>query len=390
MTSYTPTAASAMIDFADLAAQAAAGPNVLAYLKARGIDRTATLALIASAEDVFIRAVADPFVNGHAVGGTTHKAKDGEGDIARAILLHMWMEAKRQWQAHVALPTPSPPTPATTTRTSTTPFDGVGAPHHIIQQLFGTPLLSISWEIDRACCKVMNARTPWVVQRGEDAQSVVDLILARRILTAKPSSKPCQDFSHITDGPGNEGERGGLFLTTVEDLPRQECSASSTRTSSCNPRWPTKSPTPWPSSPSLFVHPTPHGSIGQDCGGRQWIGVPIPTTHTTTDHYNGPNTASVVTPTPQNGAQSGLRIPAGRRVGTTVHAHGNHAGHGRQRTPCAQVSQRQDPTGRPGSVAGTLQAVCPLALPKGGHAGRHWTSAHPPSQIEGAAPRHPR
>ena len=76
MTSPTPTAASAMIDFADLAAQAA-GPDVLAYLKARGIDRTATLALIASAEDAFIRAVADPFVNGQDVGGTTHKAKDG-------------------------------------------------------------------------------------------------------------------------------------------------------------------------------------------------------------------------------------------------------------------------------------------------------------------------
>ena len=29
-------------------------------------------------------------MNGHAVGGT-HKAKDAEGDIARAILLHMWM-----------------------------------------------------------------------------------------------------------------------------------------------------------------------------------------------------------------------------------------------------------------------------------------------------------
>ena len=53
--------------------------------------------------------MADPFVNGHVVGGTTHKARDGEGDIARAILLHMWMEAKRQWQVHVALPTPSPP-----------------------------------------------------------------------------------------------------------------------------------------------------------------------------------------------------------------------------------------------------------------------------------------
>ena len=65
MSSFTPTAASAMIDFNDLATQAAAGPDSLAYLKARGIDRTATLALIASAED---GAVADPFVNGHVAG----------------------------------------------------------------------------------------------------------------------------------------------------------------------------------------------------------------------------------------------------------------------------------------------------------------------------------
>ena len=93
MTSLTPTAASAMIDFADLAVLASAEPDVIAYLKARGIDRTATLALIASTDDVFIRAVADPFVNCHVVGGTTHKARDGEGDIARAILLNMWMEA---------------------------------------------------------------------------------------------------------------------------------------------------------------------------------------------------------------------------------------------------------------------------------------------------------
>ena len=49
-----------MINFADLAAQASAGPDVIAYLKARGIDRTATLALIASTDDAYIRA--DPFV----------------------------------------------------------------------------------------------------------------------------------------------------------------------------------------------------------------------------------------------------------------------------------------------------------------------------------------
>ena len=106
-------------------------------------------------------------------------------------------------------------------------FDGVGAPHHIIQELFGTPRLSI----DRACCKVMNARTSRVVQRGdiskEDAQSVVDLIgkadpnaEAVIVWTAAP---PCQDFSRITDGPGHQGERGSLFLTTVELMQKIRC-----------------------------------------------------------------------------------------------------------------------------------------------------------------------
>ena len=94
------------------------------------------------------------------------------------------------------------------------PFDGVGAP--TIQQLFGMPRLSVSWKIDRACRKVMDARTSWVVQRGditkEDAQSVKDLIHntdpdgnAMIVWAAAP---PCQDFSRITEGLDHQERKG--------------------------------------------------------------------------------------------------------------------------------------------------------------------------------------
>ena len=82
-----------------LAAQATAGPDVLAYLKARGIDRTATLALIAaSAEDAFIRGRDDPQGQGrrgrhrpghpaaHVYGGQTTVA--GSRRPAHAVPAH--------------------------------------------------------------------------------------------------------------------------------------------------------------------------------------------------------------------------------------------------------------------------------------------------------------
>ena len=77
------TAPSAMIDFADLASQAAAGPDVLVYVKARG--------------------------------------------IAMAILLHMWMEAKRQWQIHIAVPTTSTTTPTPTPSPTPSPTGYLGS-----------------------------------------------------------------------------------------------------------------------------------------------------------------------------------------------------------------------------------------------------------------------
>ena len=61
-----PQHSTAMIDFADLASQGC-------------IDRTATLALIASTEDAFLRAVADPFINGHSVARPPTRPRTAKG-----------------------------------------------------------------------------------------------------------------------------------------------------------------------------------------------------------------------------------------------------------------------------------------------------------------------
>ena len=74
------------------------------------------------------------------------------------------------------------------------PFDGVGAAHFLIKERFGTPLLALSWEIDRACCKVLHARTPWVAQDHwrhdlgrirRDALQEISLLQTRSELTSE-------------------------------------------------------------------------------------------------------------------------------------------------------------------------------------------------------------
>ena len=104
-----PTVASAIIGFDDLTTQAGAGPDTVAYLKARGIDRTPTLALVATTAEDFVKVVVQPFLNGVDVAGTRHKAADEVAPVVQAILTHCWMEARRQWELHSAPPTPVAP-----------------------------------------------------------------------------------------------------------------------------------------------------------------------------------------------------------------------------------------------------------------------------------------
>ena len=88
----TPTAFSSMA--VCNCRQANVGPDLLAYLKARSLDRTATLALVANDEAKYVKAIVEPRINGVTV----------EVPIAKATMLDLWSEARRQRNAHVALP----------------------------------------------------------------------------------------------------------------------------------------------------------------------------------------------------------------------------------------------------------------------------------------------
>ena len=96
-----PHAAQTLIDFDALAAEAGAGEVVLKYLRARGLARTATLALVEPTEARFRATVIDPLVAGYVDAATNAEFKVAAGDqpSITAILLHMYLEARSQWDA---------------------------------------------------------------------------------------------------------------------------------------------------------------------------------------------------------------------------------------------------------------------------------------------------
>ncbi|CAE7195818.1 eIF3-S7 [Symbiodinium natans] len=83
-----------LLPFDDLARLAGAAPPVVAYLRARGVDRTSTLALIAATQEDLRRILLQPFVDGIDVDGTHHKLDDQHKEVAAAIVTHMWTEVE--------------------------------------------------------------------------------------------------------------------------------------------------------------------------------------------------------------------------------------------------------------------------------------------------------
>ena len=77
---------------------------------------------------------------------------------------------------------------------------------------------------DRAATAVAKAQILGLSCRGDlhddDPAKVADVIEKvdpwGRCLIIFSAAPPCQDFSRVTDGPGHNGARGGLFLQTVE------------------------------------------------------------------------------------------------------------------------------------------------------------------------------
>ncbi|CAE7208919.1 unnamed protein product [Symbiodinium sp. CCMP2592] len=99
----SPSASSALVDFDQLATEAGAGDFLRRYLTARGSDRTATLALMAPTAERFAEIIIDPLGPGFVTAGEDEfKLTPAELPTARAVLTHMWEEARAQWNAWAA------------------------------------------------------------------------------------------------------------------------------------------------------------------------------------------------------------------------------------------------------------------------------------------------
>ncbi|CAE7781782.1 unnamed protein product, partial [Symbiodinium necroappetens] len=103
-------------------------------------------------------------------------------------------------------------------------FDGIGAAPAILEDLYGEPVAAFSWEVDRLCVKLASARLPWMTHRGDftadSAQAVAAAIEKAdpraRAIVIVAAAPPCQDFSRIGSAAGHTGDKGSLFLKSVD------------------------------------------------------------------------------------------------------------------------------------------------------------------------------
>ena len=113
----------------DIMTEAAAGPRIQEYLAERGIRTTATLALLSKDEDGVDRTPVQPLLQGWPkADGSKIEVPAAEHPIVKAIMLHMWMVAKRSMQAAMAQsaqPIAPASTPSTAGSSSTAAEDKV-------------------------------------------------------------------------------------------------------------------------------------------------------------------------------------------------------------------------------------------------------------------------
>ena len=107
-----PTVASQMVQLGELFNTAGASDGIRHYLAAKQISTTPTLALIAKNAEDFTTMIVAPFIAGVAIDGQEHKAEAGDEPVATAILIHLFVEARRQWDTFSQAPTTPPPAPA--------------------------------------------------------------------------------------------------------------------------------------------------------------------------------------------------------------------------------------------------------------------------------------
>ena len=105
-----PTVASQMVALNELFNTAGANDSIRHYLAAKKISTTPTLALIAKNAEDFTTMIVAPFLAGVTIDGQEHKAEAGDEPVATAIMIHLFVEARRQWDIFSQAPTAPPPT----------------------------------------------------------------------------------------------------------------------------------------------------------------------------------------------------------------------------------------------------------------------------------------
>ena len=114
-----PTVASQMVPLGELFNTAGAGDGIRHYLAAKKISTTPTLALIAKNAEDFTTMIVAPFLAGVTIDGQDHKAEAGDEPVATAIMIHLFVEARRQWDIFSQAPTAPQPQAATATAAQT-------------------------------------------------------------------------------------------------------------------------------------------------------------------------------------------------------------------------------------------------------------------------------
>ena len=122
-----------MVALNELFNTAGANESIRHYLAAKKISTTPTLALIAKNAEDFTTMIVAPFLAGVTIDGQEHKAEAGDEPVATAIMIHLFVEARRQWDIFSQAPTAPPPTTvapaAAQTAAGNTPTSPAAAAH---------------------------------------------------------------------------------------------------------------------------------------------------------------------------------------------------------------------------------------------------------------------
>ena len=264
-------------------------------------------------------------------------------------------------------------------------FDGIGAAPAILEDLYGEPVAAFSWEVDRQCVKLASARLPWMTNRGDltadSAQAVAAAIEKAdpqaRAIVIVAAAPPCQDFSRIGSAAGHAGDRGGLFLKSV-DFVHDVAGLIGDRRLGFLFENVVMEPNAAVVTEALGVEPSDFG----------WISRPLAVTSMSLDPADGRQLQWG-----RHGSFRRLRLaspsggpllPRGGDVGPATAAVRHHTGRGRTGTADAQKSAPEAARAGQGAMGGRWPALRPLALRRGGDDARRRRplAHHPPNTKE--------